>query len=195
MPYEPPPSVWMPGKEAIVYIRTIEKCTTKRAIEQLRLAIVHRAVGAVLADMKRPPIGSSPISVPSDSIPTCEMWKTAQINAKGTVIFSGADRARPFKVIRENVLRIWSKQEVNPANAKSGQTLNTGAGERSAPVQTGVCNAIKELWPDGNIPKSLKGKERDQKIAAQIKLRGGSVPSGHGLARAVQRAIKSMQIT
>jgi hypothetical protein len=108
MPYEPPPSVWMPGDEAIDHIRTVEKCPTNEdAIEQLRLAIVHRAVGAILADTKKPPIGSSPISVPSDSNPPREMWKTAQINVDGTVLFSAADNARPFKVIRENVLRVW----------------------------------------------------------------------------------------
>jgi hypothetical protein len=101
----------MPGDEAIEHIRTVEKCPTAEcAIEQLRDAIVHGAVGAVLADMKKPPIGSSPISVPSDSIPPPEMWKTAQIKVDGTVQFSGADIAPPFKVIRENLLRIWSSR-------------------------------------------------------------------------------------
>jgi hypothetical protein len=184
----------MPGDEAIEHIRTVEKYpTAEDAIEQLRDAIVHRAVGAVLADMKKPPIGSTPISVPLDSIPPPEMWKTAQIKLDGTVIFSAGDSPRRFKVIRENVLGIWSEQEVDNPNAKSGQTLNTGARQRPAPVLTGVRNAIKELWPQG-IPSTLKAKERNQKIADEIKLKGGSVPSGDGLARAVQRAIKSKQI-
>ena len=187
MPYEPPPSVWMPGKEAIVYIRTIKKCTTKRAIEQLRLAIVHRAVGAILADMKKPPIGSSgPISVPSDSIPTREMWKTAQIKANGTVLFSDADSPRVFQVIRENVLRIWAKDDFGHLSAKPFR--------KSAPVKTAVLRAINQLWPDG-IPAGLKAKERNRKIAAQIKLNEDSIPSDGGLARAVQRAIKSDRIT
>ena len=186
MPYEPPPSVWMPGKEAIVYIRTIKKCTTKRAIEQLRLAIVHRAVGAMLADMKQPPIDSSPISVPSDSIPTREMWKTAQIKANGTVLFSDADSPRVFQVIRENVLRIWAKDDFGHLSAKPFR--------KSAPVKTAVLRAINQLWPDG-IPAGLKAKERNRKIAAQIKLNEDSIPSDGGLARAVQRAIKSEQIT
>ena len=195
MPYVPPPSVLMPGNEAIDHIRAVEKYSApEHAIEQLRLAIVHRGVGAILDDMKKPPFGSSPISVPSDSIPPPEMWKTAQINVDGTVIFSAADSPRPFKVIRENMLRIWSQEEVDNPNAKSGETLNTGARQRSAPVLTGVCNAAKELWPDG-IPNTLKAKERNKMIADQIKLKGGSVPSDGGLARAVQRAIKSKQIT
>ena len=172
MPYVPPPSVLMPGNEAIAHIRAVEKYSApEHAIEQLRLAIVHRGVGAILDDMKKPPFGSSPISVPSDSIPPPEMWKTAQINVDGTVIFSAADSPRPFKVLRENMLRIWSQEEVDNPNAKSGETLNTGARQRSAPVLTGVM------------------------IADQIKLKGGSVPSDGGLARAVQRAIKSKQIT
>jgi hypothetical protein len=102
----------MPGDEAIEHIRTVEKHpAAEDAIEQLRLAIVHRAVGAVLADMgKARNIGPFPIAAPSDSIPRPEMWITAQINVDGTVLFSGADIARPFKVIRENVLRIWSSQ-------------------------------------------------------------------------------------
>ena len=121
MPYEPPPSPWMPGDEAIEHIRAVEKYpTTDDAIEQLRLAIVHGAVGAILADMKKPPIGSSgPISVPSDSIPPPEMWKTARINVDGTVLFSGADKVRIQSHSSERAANMGIAAVVNVRSRKS----------------------------------------------------------------------------
>jgi hypothetical protein len=44
--------------------------------------------------------------------------------------------------------------------------------------------------PSG-IPKGLKTKDRNNHIADWLKQNGRSVPSGSGLAKAVQRALKS----
>jgi hypothetical protein len=62
----------MPGKEALDFIRGAADADAD-AIDQLRAAIVKRAVGARLIGMKPTPMGSSPISVPSASIPHPDM--------------------------------------------------------------------------------------------------------------------------
>jgi hypothetical protein len=108
MPYKAPLAALMAGDEAIQHIRTIEKnIDDKPAIEQLRDAIVQGDVGAVLAEMKTPSFGSPPIALESDVVPPRKLWQAAKIGADGTVQFSEQDSPRPFKVIRENVLRIW----------------------------------------------------------------------------------------
>jgi hypothetical protein len=109
MPYEPPPPQWVNGKDAIRQIRVDINQSTGTAIEQLRAAIVHREVAVRFTNMRRPPFGSSPISVPTDSVPSPKMWANAEISSDGTVKFDGSDDPpRTFEVFREHVLRYWS---------------------------------------------------------------------------------------
>jgi hypothetical protein len=177
MPYESPLGAWMSGKEAIGHISTVEKRSETEAVELLRTAIIHRAVGATLADMKKPPIGSSPLSVKSDSVPRVEMWRMATIRVDGTVLFSNSESPRSFQVLRKSVFREWPK---------STSARRSGASRAS----TVINEAISELWPSG-LPTGLKAKERDKKIREWLGNNGHSIPSGeHGLQKAVQRAMK-----
>ena len=108
MPYEPPPPQWVNGKDAIRQIRVDINQSTGTAIEQLRAAIVHREVAVRFTNMRRPQFGSSPISVPTDSVPSAKMWANAEISPDGTVKFVGSDDPpRTFEVFREHVLRYW----------------------------------------------------------------------------------------
>ena len=180
--YVPPDPPLMSGKEALDFIRKAKPdCSAADAIAQLRAAIVHRAVGARLKDMKRVPMGSSPISVPSESIPPPHMWLQAEIRLNGSVRFDRKGLWRPFEVIRENVLRTWRSQHAS----NSDRQQHVGAG----PISDGIGKAISALWPDG-IPRALKAKERNQQILEWLIKQRYSVPRGKGLARAVQRTMK-----
>jgi hypothetical protein len=111
MPYEPPPPQWVNGKDAIRQIRVDINQSAGAAIEQLRAAIVHRRAAARFTNMRRPPFGSSPISVPTDSVPPAKMWVNAEISPDGTVKFVGSDDPpRPFEVLRSHLLRYWSAE-------------------------------------------------------------------------------------
>jgi len=184
--YVPPDPLWMPGKEALDFIRkAVPDCSAADAIAQLRTAIVHRAVGARLKDMKRVPMGSSPIGVPSESNPRPRMWLQAEIRLNGSVRFDRKGPWRPFEVIRENVLRVWYCQPAS--NSDREQHV------RARPSIDGICEAISALWPE-RIPAALRAKERDQRILMYLKERDHRVPQGSGLARAVQRALKAMKV-
>jgi hypothetical protein len=106
MPYEPPPPQWLNGKVAIEQIRVDINQSAGAAIEQLRAAMVHRKVAARLANMRLPPFGSSPLSAPSDSVPSPEDWIDAEIFPDGTVKFSDHP-PRSFEVLRSHLLRYW----------------------------------------------------------------------------------------
>jgi hypothetical protein len=183
MKYEAPPSVWMPAKEALSHIKKISVCpiNNDEAINQLRDAIIHRVVGARLADMKRVPFGSSHTSFDSGSVPSPQMWATAVIRSNGTVRFDRKRQSRPFEVIRENVSRVWHAQPPSPPTKRELATAR--------PIDDGIREAIQELW-DGHPSKKLKAKERNEKVATYLRHHGYSEPSGYGLARAVQRAMK-----
>ena len=106
MPYESPPPPWLSGKDAIEQIRASINQSVYEAIKQLKAAITHRAVAVRLTKMQRPRIGSSPISVPSDSVPPPGMWDDAEIFSNGTVKF-GSDDPRSFEVFSRHILRCW----------------------------------------------------------------------------------------
>jgi hypothetical protein len=187
----------MPGKEALDHIRKTDGCSAAEAIQQLRSAISGGAVGARLPDPRVPSrsaifppygdkstafFGFPAVSPGSRQIPTCAQWAKAKIQAKGTVRFFGdASPWYEFEVLRENVLRVWTAQpKLSSASAKS---------RRGRPIDDGIRQAILALWPKG-IPSGLKAKERDNKIDTWLRREEFSVPSGRGLARAVQRALK-----
>jgi hypothetical protein len=125
MTYEPPPPTLMSGKEAIEYIQCTDNIPEAEAVDQLRAAILNRAVGEVPVDIKtRPPFGSSPIGVPTPSVRSPEMWRNAKITAKGTVRFPGERRYRLFKVVRENVLNFWPPRSQPASVAPDPQSLS-----------------------------------------------------------------------
>ena len=183
MRYIPPDLPWMPGEEALDFIRKAQTgCSAADAIDQLRATVVHRAVGARLKDMKPVPMGSSPIGVPSESNPSPHMWQQVEIRLDGSVRFDRQGPWRSFEVIRENVLRTWSSQPAPHSDRQQDV--------KARPKDRGIREAISNLWPDG-IPNSVRAKDRDQKILGWLNTRGYSIPQGKGLARAVQRAMKS----
>ena len=108
MPYEPPPLRWLNGKDAIEQIRADINQSVEEAITQLKAAIAHRAVAVRLAKMRRPPIGSSPISIPTHSVPPAGMWGDAEIFPDGTVKFGSVD-PRSFEVFSKHILRYWRR--------------------------------------------------------------------------------------
>src|SRR5262249_42269016 len=89
-----------------------------------------------------------------------------------------------FAVLRVNVLRTWPPQLPS--------SLGSSPKKRASPIADGVQDAITALWPKG-IPSGLKAKDRNNEIADWLKSNGRSVPSGNGLARAVQRAMRAMK--
>ena len=196
--YISPPSAWMPGKEALDHIRETDGCSASDAIKQLRSAISDGRASARLPDPKVPhrsaifpPCGDrfiiydtglpTPMLSPGfRQIPTREEWRNAKILANGTVRFFGGMTARyAFEVRRADILRLWF--------TSLASSSDPAPRTRKRPIEDGIREAIAALW-ENNIPKGLKPKERDNKIAAWLKSKDYSVPSG--LARAVQRAIK-----
>jgi len=117
--YISPDPVLMPGKDALDFIRKADTgCSVADAIDQLRRAIVARAVGATivipvvrarLKDMKPVPIamGSSAMQPHSWSQPSRAMWQRAKIRSDGSVQFDLKGPWLPFAVIRSNVQREW----------------------------------------------------------------------------------------
>jgi hypothetical protein len=188
--YISPDPVLMPGKDALDFIRKADTgCSVADAIDQLRRAIVARAVGATivipvvrarLKDMKPVPIamGSSSMQPHSWSQPSRAMWQRAKIRSDGSVQFDLKGPWLPFAVIRSNVQREWGAP---PSYRRQGV--------KARPIDDGIREALAALWPPGtHLP--LKAKERNQKIVECLRARGYSSPSGSGLARAVQRAMK-----
>jgi hypothetical protein len=113
MAYSPPPPPWMPGAEAIAHICQVERCREAEAIEQLRAAIVGLEVGARLLDVKRPPIGSSPLQVHCDSpVRPGSEWTKAKILPDGKVRF-GKGRRYAFDVLRTQLLKHWLRKSTS----------------------------------------------------------------------------------
>ena len=161
MRYEPPPPDLMPGEEAISHIQAISECTDAEAIDQLRAAIVHRAVGARLVGMKRVPFGAAgPISTPSESMRP-QMWATAEIRSNGTVRFNREGRWRYFEVIRENVLQRWPKK-----GKATRRTQRFSRPKLNDWYQKRVTN-----WPKDTRPPSI-----NQDIDAARTELGGQIP-------------------
>jgi hypothetical protein len=119
----------MPGDEAIQHIQAAERRTEADAINELKDAITHGAVGARLSGRSIFPPGadksithhtgpgSTPVLSPgSRQNPSLKNWQTAEIRADGTANFYG--RGTPdyrFEVLRENVLRIWPDSQRSTA--------------------------------------------------------------------------------
>ena len=88
-----------------------------------------------------------------------------------------------IEVWADDLDKLW--QPFDRRGADSASSIS-----HDGPVFGGIREAIAALWPSG-IPKGLKAKDRNNRIADWLKQNGRSVPSGSGLARAVQRALKS----
>jgi hypothetical protein len=191
--YISPDPAWMSGKDALDFIRKADTgCSAADAIDQLRRAIVNRAVGATIStravgarlkDMKPVPVpmGSSPMQPHSASLPSPAMWQRAKIRSDGSVQFDLKGPWLPFEVIRSHVLRIWGGQRAPPSYPRQR--------EKARPIDDGIREALSALCPPRTHPP-LKAKERNQKIVEWLKAQGYSIPRGGGLARAVQRAMK-----
>jgi hypothetical protein len=180
VPYVP----WMSGKEALLHIVQAEGCTFPEAIEQLKAAIGDRKVDAARASPPHQLIGAIKEITPSGE-------------AKGSMRLGGFGLSfphpgpLPFRVKRENVLRIWP----NPADAPiptvtKPETEGPHETARPRPIHDGIKKAIDAIWPDG-VPAGLKSKERDLQIRAWLVSYRHSVPaSNQSLARAVQRELR-----
>ena len=87
-----------------------------------------------------------------------------------------------IEVWADDLDKLWQPFDRRGADSASSKSHDD-------PGFGGIHEAIAALWPSG-IPKGLKAKDRDKRIADWLKQDGRSVPSGSGLARAVQRALK-----
>lgn len=192
MRYISPDPECMSGKDALDFIRKADAgCSLADAIDQLRRAIVDRAVSATigavgtqLKNMKPVPVpmGSSAMQPSSASLPSPAMWQRAKIRSDGSVQFDLKGPWLPFKVIRSHVQRIWGSQHAPPSYPRQRV--------KARPIDDPIRKALSALWP-GVIPPPLKAKERNQKIVEWLKAQGCSIPQGiNGLPRAVQRAMK-----
>jgi hypothetical protein len=90
-----------------------------------------------------------------------------------------------IEVWADDLDKLWPSFDHRGADSASSKSHDDGS------VFGGIREAIAALWPSG-IPKSLKAKDRNNRIADWLKQNGRSVPSGSsGLAKAVQRTLKS----
>jgi hypothetical protein len=119
----------MRGDEAIQHIQAAERCTEADAIDQLKSAVSHGAVGARLSGrpifppnadksfFHNPGPGKTPVTSPgSRQNPSLENWGRARIRVNGTANFYGAGTPDyPFEVLRENLLRIWPNKQHSSA--------------------------------------------------------------------------------
>jgi hypothetical protein len=198
--YNSPPPAWMPGKEALHHIREADKCSASNAVKQLQSALTDGIAKVRLPDPNDhrrlaifPPWGddydfgpgATPMLSPgSRQIPTPEDWRNAKILASGVVRFFGG-RSRPyaFKVHRADDLRIWPESALT--------LLPITQRKRTAPIAEGIREAIDSVGGRAVLAR-LKGKDRCKRILAWLKSNNRSVPSGNGLPKAVQRAMKPL---
>jgi hypothetical protein len=62
----------------------------------------------------------------------------------------------------------------------------------SGAMMVGMMGAIKQIWPDGRIPKELTAKHRNKLIMDQLERNGWSFPPNNP-ARTIQRALKKLR--
>jgi hypothetical protein len=155
---------WMPLHDVIAFVETAQHCHRERAEQLVSAALDAGHVSSRTVEKGEP------------------LWHTA-IRGGSEIVYS--DHGRRIEVLREDVLRLWQKAKELPAAPKA-------VPERARPVEEGVLEAIRALWPNG-ILRGLKAKQRDNAIHKWLKTNGKSVgidPSP-SLSRAVQRVLKA----
>jgi hypothetical protein len=114
MPFVAPLSIWMPGGEAIRHIQNAEQRIEADAIDQLKNAIAHSAIGVRVPGLPVPKriTGGGPGSGPEVSPgaryqPSPEAWTNARIGVNGKVAFGPKAPRYQFEVLRQQVVRMW----------------------------------------------------------------------------------------
>lgn len=156
-------SDWMPLDGVVAHVEATQHCYRERAIALAREAIV----------------GSK---VRSRTVRGAPDWIKSHLPDGREIFFSNYGRG--IEVWREDVLREWPERS-RPALAQP--TSNIPLRHRR-PIEEGVVQAIRDLWPNG-IPGGLKAKERNNRIIARLKENGASVPGD--VSKAVQRALRA----
>jgi hypothetical protein len=87
-----------------------------------------------------------------------------------------------IEIWADDLDKLWSSFDPPDADSASSKS-------HEGPVSEGIREAIAALWPSG-MPKGLRAKDRNNRIADWLKQNGRSVPFDSGLARAIQRALK-----
>ena len=111
----------------------------------------------------------------------------------GSNVFSDYDPIAEFEREREGrprtPLRAASPLPPSKKKAKPGPKPDL-LSNRPRPVETGISDAIKSLWPRG-IPRHVRADDRDAQIKQYLADKKYDVPNSDGaLRRAVQRALK-----
>jgi hypothetical protein len=135
MPYQSPPSVCMPGAEAIQHIQIVDAIGPEKAIEKLRQALAKGDVGARFTSMRRVPMGASPLQAPSDYVPWPSLWLQAEISADGYVKFED-QQPRAFEVIRSQVLQHWPLAVADTADSAQASAPPKRVTRRRYPTDT-----------------------------------------------------------
>jgi hypothetical protein len=157
-------SDWMPHPAVIAHVEATQHCYRERAIVLVREAI-------------------DGLKVKSRTVSDSPYYIESQLPGEGEIFFSSYGKG--IEVWREDVLREWPEHSHPPAAQSASNAQRT----RPRPIEEGVVQAIRDLWPNG-IPGGLKAKERNNKIIARLEENGASVPTD--VSRAVQRALKAL---
>lgn len=155
-------SDWMPYPAVVAHVEATQHCYRERAIVLVREAI---------DGLKSRTVSGYPYYIES------------QLPGEEEIFFSSYGKG--IEVWREDVLREWPEHSHSPA----AQPASNAQRSRPRPIEEGVVQAIRDLWPNG-IPGGLKAKERNNKIVARLKENGASIPTD--VSRAVQRALKAL---
>jgi hypothetical protein len=155
---------WTPLYEAVEFVEAKQCCHRERAI-----ALVREALEA--GQLRSRTVAGPPLWVVTRGPDGSERFHS-----------DGGER---IEVLREDVLQLWQEGK-QPAVRKKAVP------KRPKPVEEGILEAIRALWPNG-IPRGLKAKQRDNQIHKWLKDNGRSVgkdPSP-SLSRVVQRVLKA----
>jgi hypothetical protein len=154
---------WMLVHDVIDFVEKAQHCYRERAIRLVRDALDSGQVR-------------------SRTVEGAPMWLTSSLG--GSEIFY-SDDGRRIEVLQEDVFRLWQEGKQPPGAQKT-------VPKRARPVEEGVLEAIRALWPNG-IPRGLKPKERDNEIHKWLKENGRSVgkDATSSFSRAAQRVLKA----
>jgi hypothetical protein len=153
---------WMPLHDVIAFVETAQHCYREKA-EQLVWAALDAGHARSRTVEKGEPL-----------------WHTTILGGS-EIVYS--DYGRRVEALREDVLGLWLEAKEPPAAPKA-------VPKRARPVEEGVLEAIRALWPNG-IPRGLKAKQRDNEIHKWLKTNGRSVgtDASPSFSRAVQRVL------
>jgi hypothetical protein len=156
---------WMPLHEVIAHVEAIKECHRGKATQLVREAV-------------------DGLKVKSKTVLDSSVYRVWHLPG-GEEAFSNGDGS--IELWREDVFRMWpehSREQPLPA-----QTASNAPPTRRRPRETGIVEAIRDIWPNG-IPARIKPKERDRMIRAWLIEKGEKIEDKQSITRQIQRVFK-----